>query len=254
VTDLFLVRHGSTVWHAENRYASSSDVPLDRHGYVQAERLAVWASGAGLAAIWCSPLNRALETAAPAARALGLQPRIDERLREIDFGQIEGKTMAEAEQLFPEEIRRFKADPAAYPVPGGEDPYQAARRAVSALRDIAATQPNGPVLVVAHNTLIRLALCSLLNIPLARYRRIFPAVRNGALTEIQLENESASLLQYNCPLGEGNVENSDVAGNAKRRAPNAKRRAPNAKRRAPNAKRRAPSAERRAPNAKRQTL
>ena len=200
MTRLFLVRHGATVWHAENRYASSSDVPLDRHGYAQAERLAVWASGAGLAAIWCSPLNRARETAAPAARAVGLEPHIDDRLREIDFGQIEGKTMAEAEQLFPEEIRRFKADPAAYPMPGGEDPYQAARRAVSALHDIAAPRPHGPVLVVAHNTLIRLALCSLLAIPLARYRTVFPTVRNGALTEIQLENETASLLQYNCPL------------------------------------------------------
>src|SRR4029077_10344818 len=82
----------------------------------------------GLTAIWCSPLSRARETAASATRTAGLEPRIDERLREIDFGQIEGKTMAEAEHLFPEEIRRFKADPAIYPMPGGEDPHQAARR------------------------------------------------------------------------------------------------------------------------------
>jgi broad specificity phosphatase PhoE len=201
VTHLFLVRHGATVWHAENRYAGVTDVALESHGYAQAERLAAWASEAGLAAIWCSPLNRSRDTAVPAARAAGLEPRVDERLREIDFGQIEGKTMAEAEQLFPEEIRRFKADPATYPMPGGEDPYRAARRAVSALRDIAAAHPHGRVLVVAHNTLIRLALCSLFSIPLARYRTVFPAVRNGALTEIGLEDENAALLQYNSPLG-----------------------------------------------------
>jgi probable phosphoglycerate mutase len=201
VTHLFLVRHGATVWHAENRYAGTSDVALDPGGYAQAEQLAAWASEAGLAAIWCSPLNRARETAAPAARAAGLEPHLDERLREIDFGQIEGKTMAEAEQLFPEEIRRFKADPATYPMPGGEDPYQAARRAVYALRDIAAAYPHGRVLVVAHNTLIRLTLCSLFCIPLARYRTVFPAVRNGALTEIRLEDQNAALLQYNSPLG-----------------------------------------------------
>jgi broad specificity phosphatase PhoE len=201
VTQLFLVRHGATVWHAENRYAGITEVALDPGGYAQAERLAAWASQAGLAAIWCSPLNRARETAAPAARAAGLEPRMDERLREIDFGLIEGKTMAEAEQLFPEEIRRFKADPATYPMPGGEDPHQAALRAVSALRDIAAAHPHGRVLVVAHNTLIRLTLCSLFSIPLARYRTVFPAVRNGALTEIRLEDENAALLQYNSPLG-----------------------------------------------------
>jgi broad specificity phosphatase PhoE len=201
MTHLYLVRHGATVWHAENRYAGTTDVALDPGGYAQAERLAVWASDARLAAIWCSPLNRARETAAPSARAAGVEPRIDERLREIDFGQIEGKTMAEAEQLFPEEIRRFKADPATYPMPGGEDPHQAARRAVSALRDIASAYPQERVLVVAHNTLIRLALCSLFGIPLARYRTVFPTVRNGALTEIGLADESAALLQYNSPLG-----------------------------------------------------
>jgi broad specificity phosphatase PhoE len=201
MTHLYLVRHGATVWHAENRYAGTTDVALDPGGYAQAERLAVWASDARLAAIWCSPLNRARETAAPSARAAGIEPRIDERLREIDFGQIEGKTMAEAEQLFPKEIRRFKADPATYPMPGGEDPHQAARRAVSALRDIASAYPQERVLVVAHNTLIRLALCSLFGIPLARYRTVFPTVRNGALTEIGLADESAALLQYNSPLG-----------------------------------------------------
>lgn len=200
MTHLFLVRHGATVWHAENRYAGTTDVVLDAAGYAQAERLAVWASKAGLAAIWCSPLNRARETATPAARVTGLEPRIDERLREIDFGQIEGKTMAEAERLFPKEIRLFKADPATFPMPGGEDPHHAAHRAVSALRDIGFAHPQKRVLVVAHNTLIRLTLCSLFSIPLARYRTVFPTVRNGALTQIALENENAALLQYNSPL------------------------------------------------------
>jgi broad specificity phosphatase PhoE len=200
MTRIFLVRHGVTVWHAENRYAGSTDVALDQSGYRQAELLAAWASAAGLTAIWCSPLTRARETAAPAARATGLEPHIEERLREIDFGQVEGKTIAEAEQLFPEEIRRFKVDPITFPMPGGEDPRRATLRGVSALREIALAHPQGRVLVVAHSTLIRLALCSLFGIPLARYRIVLPAVRNAALTEIQFENENASLIQYNSPL------------------------------------------------------
>jgi probable phosphoglycerate mutase len=200
MTHLFLVRHGTTVWHGENRYAGRSDVALDPEGYAQAERLATWAAEAKLAAIWCSPLTRAQETAAPVGRATRLVPHVDERLREIDFGQVEGKTIAEAEQLYPEEIRRFKADPVTYPMPGGEDPQEAARRAVSSLRDIAVAHPDGRVLVVAHNTLLRLALCSLIDIPLKRYRTVFPAIHNGALTEIRLDGENAALLQYNSPL------------------------------------------------------
>ena len=199
MTHLFLVRHGTTVWHFENRYAGSSDVVLDPGGHAQAERLATWASQAGLAAIWCSPLSRARQTAAPAALATSLEAHIDDRLREIDFGQVEGKTMAEAEQLFPAEMHRFRADPVAYPMPGGEDPNQAALRAVSALRDIAAAHPHGRVLVISHSTLTRLALCSLLGIPLARYRAVFPEIRNGALTEVRFKDGEAALLQYNSP-------------------------------------------------------
>lgn len=200
MTHFFLVRHGQTVWHAENRYAGSTEVELDPTGREQAERLGTWAARAKLTAIWCSPLGRARQTAAPAARATGLDLQIDKRLREIDFGQIEGRTMWEAEHLFPTEIRHFKTDPVAHPMPGGEDPRQAASRFVSALRDIAALCPNGRVLVVAHNTVIRLALCSLSGIPLAKYRTVFPSVRNVGLTEIRFENESVALLQYNSPL------------------------------------------------------
>jgi 2,3-bisphosphoglycerate-dependent phosphoglycerate mutase len=200
LTNLFLVRHGTTIWHAENRYAGVTDIELDPVGYQQAERLGVWASKARLNAIWCSPLNRARQTAGPAVRIIGLDLHIEKRLTEIDFGCVEGKTMSEAEHLYPEEIRRFKSDPAANPMPGGENPHRAACRAVAALQNIAATYPGGRVLVIAHNTIIRLALCSLLGIPLANYRTVFPSVRNGALTEIRLENEEMALLQYNSPL------------------------------------------------------
>ena len=46
--------------------------------------------------------------------------QIDKALGELDFGRIEGKPMAEAEELFPSEIRDFKTDPIAHPMPGGE--------------------------------------------------------------------------------------------------------------------------------------
>ncbi|NUT12685.1 MAG: histidine phosphatase family protein, partial [Nonomuraea sp.] len=54
MTDLVLVRHGETVWHAENRYAGTSDVDLTERGRDQAAMLAAWAAEAGLAAVWSS--------------------------------------------------------------------------------------------------------------------------------------------------------------------------------------------------------
>ncbi|AQZ69202.1 Alpha-ribazole-5'-phosphate phosphatase [[Actinomadura] parvosata subsp. kistnae] len=204
MTDLVLVRHGETVWHAENRYAGLTDVELTPRGLAQAERLAGWAAGAGLEAVWASPLSRARITAETAAAKAGppLTPvRVDERLRELDFGQGDGLTSAEMKARFPEARAAFEADPAAHPLPGGEDPYQAAARFVAALQDIAAAHPEGRVLVVAHTTAIRLALCRLIGVPLGEYRRLFPRLDNCALTELRLRAGQVAMLQYNSPIG-----------------------------------------------------
>jgi probable phosphoglycerate mutase len=75
----------------------------------------------------------------------------------------------------------------------------AAARGTDALRRIAAAHPGGRVLVVAHNTLLRLVLCSLLHIPLSEYRRVFPRLRNTALSELRLDGGSAALLSLNVP-------------------------------------------------------
>jgi len=209
MTDLVLVRHGETIWHAENRYCGASDVALTPRGHQQAELIANWAATAGLAAVWTSPLSRTRETAAPAARVAGLTPHIDARLREIDFGQGEGRTAAEMERLFPAAWAAFRADPVANYLPDGEDPRAAAQRAIACFVDIAHTYPDGRVLVVAHSTLIRLAICQLIGVPLTRYRRLFPFISNGALTEIRLDGGplatedgelTASLMRFNAPI------------------------------------------------------
>lgn len=194
---LYVVRHGETRWHADNRYAGVSDVELNETGREQAERLGRWAAQARLQAVWTSPLTRARATAAPAADRLGLPPVTDRDLREIDFGIAEGRTLAEFEAEHPEAVAAFRADPAAHPLPGGEDPAAAARRGIAALRRAAAAHPGGRVLVVTHSTLVRLVLCELLGIPLGRYRRVLPQVRNCALTELRLGHDTAALMSYN---------------------------------------------------------
>ncbi len=77
MTRLALIRHGETIWNAENRYAGSTDIPLSPRGLEQAERLANWASSAHLTAIWVSPLLRARETVAPSEHATGIRARVE---------------------------------------------------------------------------------------------------------------------------------------------------------------------------------
>ena len=197
MTNLVLVRHGETVWHAENRYAGVSDVALTPRGEEQAGQLAAWARNAGLAAVWSSPLSRARRTAQ--ACAAGVPLEVDARLRELDFGDGEGLTSAEMTQRFPEARAAFLDDPAAHPLPGGEDPVAAANRFTECLQEIAADLPDGRVLVVAHSSAIRLALCRLIGVPLSEYRRLFPRLRNCALTEVRLRDGRVALLQFNTP-------------------------------------------------------
>jgi broad specificity phosphatase PhoE len=200
MTRLVLVRHGETVWHAENRYAGRTDVALSRQGRRQAEELAEWAAVARLGAIWCSPLSRARETAAAAALRTGMVARVDPRLRELDFGRAEGLTRAEMAERFPRETAAFAVDPVDHHLPGGEDPRAAAERGKDALASIAAVHPGDRVLVVAHTTLIRLTLCRLIGVSPSRYRTLFPFVRNVALTEIELAGDQAAVLGFNAPL------------------------------------------------------
>ncbi|MFJ9814677.1 histidine phosphatase family protein [Streptomyces sp. NPDC101151] len=198
-TTLLLARHGQTVWHAENRYAGVSDVGLTDAGRAQAEALGRWAAARPVDAIWTSPLSRAIATAEPACRALGLTPHREPGLRECDFGVVEGRTLAEFEAENPKAAQAFCADPVAHPFPGAEDPRAAAARGTAALRRIAAARPGGRVLVVAHNTLLRLVLCSLLHIPVAEYRRVLPRLRNTAVSEIRVSGEDTALLSLNVP-------------------------------------------------------
>jgi probable phosphoglycerate mutase len=112
---LLLTRHAETVWHAENRYAGTSDVDLTPHGEAQAQRLAAWVRTRTIDAIVCSPVRRARETAAPSARAAGIEIEVDDDLREVGFGVAEGRTLAE---LDPDVVARLRADPVAHPCPG----------------------------------------------------------------------------------------------------------------------------------------
>ena len=200
MTRLALVRHGETIWNAEHRYAGSTDIPLSSRGQEQAEKLANWASSADLHDIWVSPLLRARETVRPSERAAGITARVDSRLREIHFGRGEGLTNAEIKQSFPEAFAAFQSDPVSHPLPGGEDPRDVALRAIECFKEIETMHPRGRVLVVTHNTLIRVALCQLLGVPLSRYRGVFATVANGALSEIRLQDGHVALVKFNVPL------------------------------------------------------
>jgi 2,3-bisphosphoglycerate-dependent phosphoglycerate mutase len=202
-TELTLVRHGRTGWHSDNRYAGASDVPLDEVGLTQADRLADWAARHPHDVLACSPLRRARQTAAPVAAALGVRAEVVPALREMDFGVAEGATLAELRQRDPAAAEAFLADPLRYPFPGAEPPETVAERVLGGLRELVARHPGASVLVVGHNTALRLALCGWLGIPLRHYRDVLPRLDNTAITRLRVPADLArppALLCLNVPL------------------------------------------------------
>jgi probable phosphoglycerate mutase len=196
MTTVVLARHGRTAWHEPTRYTGRSDVPIDEVGEAQAARLASWAAGEDFAALACSPLRRARQTAAAVSAATGLRPRVDPRLRELDFGVAEGRTLAELRAADPAMVAAFEADPVAGHFPGGEPPGAAADRALAALTELASAYAGGRVLVVAHSTLIRLVVCAVLGVPLADYRRRLPVLDPAATATLRFP-DPIGLLSYN---------------------------------------------------------
>jgi len=197
MTTLVLARHGRTAWHSPNRYAGRSDIPLDDYGRTQAETLARWAEPQGFTGLACSSLDRARATIEPTARLLAMTPVVDARLRELDFGIAEGKMLTEIDPVVAE---RFVADPVTHHFPDGEDPRDAVDRALEALTELAEGQEK--VLVVAHNTLIRLITCAVLGVPLSEYRRRLPDLDPAATVTLRMGTPIA-LLAYNVPVAGG---------------------------------------------------
>lgn len=202
-TTLLLARHGQSDWHHDNRYAGAdSDIDLTETGRAQALALAAFARVTQPQAVISSPVRRALETAYPVAAALGMSLEVVEDLREVAFGLAEGRTAAELDDLDPDIMQRFRHDPVAHPFPGAEPPDVAAKRAADALRAVADRHRGLTVLVVAHNTVLRLAICALLDLPIGRYRQLFPRLDNAAITELRLPTHPggpASLMSLNLP-------------------------------------------------------
>jgi len=102
--ELWLVRHGETTYSASKRVAGWSDPPLTDNGRRQAEALRPVIDGRQFEGVWSSDLQRAVES----ARLACGEPRTDHRLRECDFGALEGCTYEEADSTYGEVFRDFR--------------------------------------------------------------------------------------------------------------------------------------------------
>ncbi|TMU97408.1 bifunctional RNase H/acid phosphatase [Streptomyces sp. DASNCL29] len=199
-----LLRHGETPLTPEKRFSGSggTDPALSDVGRHQAERVAAALAARGtIQAIVASPLRRCRETAEVVARRLGLDVRVEEGLRETDFGAWEGLTFAEVKERYPDDLDAWLASTEVAPTGGGES-FAAVTRRVALARDkLIARYPGRTVLLVTHvtpiKTLVRLALGappeSLFRMELSAASLTAVAYYGDGNASLRLLNETAHL-------------------------------------------------------------
>lgn len=160
---LVLVRHGATVWNAEGRFTTRTDIELSPAGLEQAAAAGKGLAGIAIDRIVCSPLRRARATgeAIAAATPSALSVTVDERLREIDAGPFEGLTGAEIEAgPMADEFHRWRSetDPA---WPDGAESYESAVARARSFFDDVRDLP-GMTLAATHGSLARVLVTAVI--------------------------------------------------------------------------------------------
>lgn len=187
---IYLVRHGETEANRQGVLQGWNNNPLDTAGHKQAEGLVLRASRVPLETIYVSDLIRTQETAAPLARARGMEPVILPGLREISFGRWEGLTFSQLRREEPELLECIFITPTKADVEAPETLEASQERGWAALTQITRDlEEDKNCLVVCHGALIRLLLCRILSMPI------------DAMWRLSLDNTASCKVVYTQEFG-----------------------------------------------------
>ena len=172
-TRMLLLRHGQTTMSRRRQYSGLSNPPLTELGEWQASRAAhrIAAAADIPTAIIASPLARCQQTAQPVADLLNLPVNTEPGLVELDFGQWDGLTFAQANAADPKLHARWLLDPT-LPAPGGESLAQAHERVTAARKRLQERYQGCTILVVSHVTPIKSILGQALDATASIYHRL----------------------------------------------------------------------------------
>lgn len=168
-TVLYLLRHGATEANLAEPYrlqGRKHNPPLARLGVRQAEATRDFLAVRPIDRCYCSPLLRAVQTAAIVAAPHGIAPQPIDALTECDIGRWEGLDWQAVRYLDAEAYQLFQADPASHAYPGGESFQDVYNRVSVAIEELFANHQGQSILVVAHHIVNRVYLAGLLGLPL----------------------------------------------------------------------------------------
>lgn len=155
---LFLCRHGESEYNAKGIIQGHIDTYLTPKGIVQARLTGEYLKNFNIQKIYTSDLRRAYQTATIIGDVLGIEPLADERIREMNFGQWEGRCYDEIFLSNKEEWEKWLKNPVAYPLPSQEEFHIFEERIKDFLNEIK-KQKEERVLIVAHGGSIQGMIC-----------------------------------------------------------------------------------------------
>lgn len=186
-TVLWLVRHPEPVESARGRCYGALDVALSAHGERQAHSIAAAVAAERPAAIYTSPLLRCREAARIIACACGCRLETVDALREVNFGEFEGRSYDEIAADYPDLYRQWMEHPTETRFPGGEHFAEMADRVLRVARDLLARHHGEAIVLITHGGPIRLLLADALGMPPRNVFRI--AQQYGAMNRIRYSGD-----------------------------------------------------------------
>ncbi len=179
---LYLLRHGQSEGNRLGIFQGRLDYPLSAEGVRQAKRAAEFLRDLKIEAIYTSPQKRALQTTEIVSEVLKVPLKVEESLREISYGILEGKTHKEVENR--KEYRLWLEDPINNPLEGVDDLVEVQRRVSAFIEKLSEER----ALLITHGGIIRIILCTVGGIPLSRMWSF--SVGNCSLSEVELKQKS----------------------------------------------------------------
>ena len=193
---LHLVRHGETDVNAAGRLQGSTDSLLTELGRRQAGDIAMASLAWNPAAIYASPLRRAGDVAAQIADRNGLAVQQEPRITEMNMGALEGVTVAQMRDGWPELYQNWRRDASSVTMPGGESLGEVQARAMAAFDEWDARHgADETVIAVTHNFTIRCIVAAILRMPLGNIN--YMDLSLGSRTTVNTGRRGRRLGGYN---------------------------------------------------------
>jgi probable phosphoglycerate mutase len=193
MTTFYLIRHANTDFIGKVLCGRMSGFHLNAEGREQAERLAERFRGIGIDSLYSSPLERALETAEPLAKAAGLTVRTTEEVSEVEYGEWTGRAIADLRSG--SVWGSYNTFRTAAQIPGGESVLQLQNRIAGWMERIRREQSGERVAVVSHADPIKAAVTHYAGMHLDMFCRF--EISPASVTVIQVRDAGPSVLALN---------------------------------------------------------